>query len=169
MQIVSWAWNVKACFLGKVRNIFQTVICWNFYPACSALIRLWGYCLFIYFIMGLTLRLHTLLSPYIGDQVFGRAVFFVFFFWGGGGGGLWDKQIFIFALISPRIHQLVSHTRSLPVLVSWNLVQCTSYKNIHSFEDSSNLLILRRLQFITLCMLEKFQQATNWSDFPPRK
>ena len=41
---------------------------------------------------------------------------------------LWDKQIFIFALISPRIHQLGSHTRSLPVLFSWNLVPCICYK-----------------------------------------
>ena len=28
------AWNVKSCFLGKVRKIFQNVFCWKFYPEC---------------------------------------------------------------------------------------------------------------------------------------
>ena len=26
-----FAWNVKTCFLGKLRKIFQYVFCWNFY------------------------------------------------------------------------------------------------------------------------------------------
>ena len=29
-----FAWNVKSCFLGKIRKIFQNVVCWNFYPEC---------------------------------------------------------------------------------------------------------------------------------------
>ena len=29
-----FAWNVKSCFLGKLRKIFQDVICWKFYPEC---------------------------------------------------------------------------------------------------------------------------------------
>ena len=24
--------NIKSCFLGKIRKLFQNVICWNFYP-----------------------------------------------------------------------------------------------------------------------------------------
>ena len=28
------AWNVKFCFLGKIRKIFQYVACWKFYPEC---------------------------------------------------------------------------------------------------------------------------------------
>ena len=32
-----FAWNVKSCFLGKIRKIFQNVICWKFYPECEAL------------------------------------------------------------------------------------------------------------------------------------
>ena len=35
--LVSNGWNVKCCFLGKIRNIFQNVIWWNFYLACQAL------------------------------------------------------------------------------------------------------------------------------------
>ena len=41
MQIVSsgdkrrqFAWNVKACFLAKIRKIFQNFVCWKFYLAC---------------------------------------------------------------------------------------------------------------------------------------
>ena len=36
MQIVrrQFAWNVKSCFLGKIRKIFQNVCCWKFYPEC---------------------------------------------------------------------------------------------------------------------------------------
>ena len=39
MQIVSYlrrqfAKNVKACFLGRIRKIFQNDICWKFYPEC---------------------------------------------------------------------------------------------------------------------------------------
>ena len=34
MQIVSIAWNVKSCFLWKVRKIFQYLVCWKFYPEC---------------------------------------------------------------------------------------------------------------------------------------
>ena len=31
MQIVSFAWNVKACYLDKIRKkIFLNVICWTF-------------------------------------------------------------------------------------------------------------------------------------------
>ena len=29
-----FAWNVKSCFLGKIRKIFQNVVCWNFYLEC---------------------------------------------------------------------------------------------------------------------------------------
>ena len=32
-----FAWNIKSCFLGKQRKIFQYityVVCWNFYPEC---------------------------------------------------------------------------------------------------------------------------------------
>ena len=32
-----FALNVKSYFLGKIRKLFQNVICWNFYPACQAL------------------------------------------------------------------------------------------------------------------------------------
>ena len=32
-----FAWNVKSCFLGKIRKIFQNVVCWKFYPECYAL------------------------------------------------------------------------------------------------------------------------------------
>ena len=32
-----FAWNVKSCFLGKIRKIFQNVVCWKFYPECWAL------------------------------------------------------------------------------------------------------------------------------------
>ena len=28
------AWNIKSCFLGKIREIFKTVVCWKFYPEC---------------------------------------------------------------------------------------------------------------------------------------
>ena len=30
-------WTVKSCFLGKVRNMFQYVVCWKFCPAWQAL------------------------------------------------------------------------------------------------------------------------------------
>ena len=30
-----FAGNIKAYFLGKIRKIFQNVVCWNFYPVCS--------------------------------------------------------------------------------------------------------------------------------------
>ena len=33
-----FAWNVISCFLGKIRKIFQNVVCWKFYPECLALI-----------------------------------------------------------------------------------------------------------------------------------
>ena len=29
-----FAWIVKSCVLGKIRKIFQNVICWKFYPEC---------------------------------------------------------------------------------------------------------------------------------------
>ena len=29
-----FAWNVISCFLGKIRKIFQNVVCWKFYPEC---------------------------------------------------------------------------------------------------------------------------------------
>ena len=29
-----FAWNVKSCFLGKIRKIFQNVVCWKFFPEC---------------------------------------------------------------------------------------------------------------------------------------
>ena len=29
-----FACNVKSCFLGKIRKIFQNVVCWKFYPEC---------------------------------------------------------------------------------------------------------------------------------------
>ena len=31
---LQFAWNVKSCFLGKIRTIFQNVISWKFYPVC---------------------------------------------------------------------------------------------------------------------------------------
>ena len=31
------AWNVKSCFLGKIRKLFQSVVCWKLYPICLAL------------------------------------------------------------------------------------------------------------------------------------
>ena len=27
-----FAWSVKSYFLGKIRKIFQNIVCWNFYP-----------------------------------------------------------------------------------------------------------------------------------------
>ena len=36
VNFLSWrqfVWNVKTCFLGKIRKIFQASICWNIYPA----------------------------------------------------------------------------------------------------------------------------------------
>ena len=30
-------WNVKSCFLRKIRKIFQYVICWKLFPACLRL------------------------------------------------------------------------------------------------------------------------------------
>ena len=36
MQIVTNA-SVRSHFQGKIRKIFQNVICWNFYPACKVL------------------------------------------------------------------------------------------------------------------------------------
>ena len=32
-----FAWSIKSHFLGKIRKIFQNVVCWNFYPACKVL------------------------------------------------------------------------------------------------------------------------------------
>ena len=32
-----FAWNVKVFFLGKIRKVFQNVVCWNYYPTCSGL------------------------------------------------------------------------------------------------------------------------------------
>ena len=29
-----FAWNVKSCFLGKIRKMFQNVVCWKFYSEC---------------------------------------------------------------------------------------------------------------------------------------
>ena len=29
-----FAWNVKSCFQGKIRKIFQNIVCWKFYPEC---------------------------------------------------------------------------------------------------------------------------------------
>ena len=34
LQWRQFAWNVKSCFLGKIRKIFQYVVCWKFYPEC---------------------------------------------------------------------------------------------------------------------------------------
>ena len=34
LQWRQFAWNVKTCFLGKIRKIFWNVVCWNFYPEC---------------------------------------------------------------------------------------------------------------------------------------
>ena len=36
MQRRQFEWNVEACFLGKIRKMFQNV-CWKFYPACKVL------------------------------------------------------------------------------------------------------------------------------------
>ena len=35
LQWRKFAWNVKTGFLGKIRKIFQYVVCWKFYPNCS--------------------------------------------------------------------------------------------------------------------------------------
>ena len=29
-----FTWNVKSCFLRKIRKIFQNVVCWKLYPEC---------------------------------------------------------------------------------------------------------------------------------------
>ena len=29
------AWNSKACFRGKIRKIFQNVVCWTFFTQCA--------------------------------------------------------------------------------------------------------------------------------------
>ena len=34
---LQFAWNVKTCFLGKIRKIFQYIVCWKFYHECLAL------------------------------------------------------------------------------------------------------------------------------------
>ena len=38
-----FAWDVKSCFLGKIRKIFQNAVCWKFYPECWALKCTWSY------------------------------------------------------------------------------------------------------------------------------
>ena len=48
MQIVSTGNNLhkcESCFLGKVRKIFQTVLCWIFLPECQALNIYTMYCM----------------------------------------------------------------------------------------------------------------------------
>ena len=35
-----FALTVRSYFLGKIRKIFEHVICWNFYPACKVLMRM---------------------------------------------------------------------------------------------------------------------------------
>ena len=35
-----FAWNVISCFLGKIRKIFQNIICWKIYPECLELKRM---------------------------------------------------------------------------------------------------------------------------------
>ena len=42
MQIVTFgdAWSVKSYFLRKIKKIFQSVVCWNLYPACKVLSHL---------------------------------------------------------------------------------------------------------------------------------
>ena len=32
LQWRQFAWNAKSCFLGKIRKIFQNVVCWKFFP-----------------------------------------------------------------------------------------------------------------------------------------
>ena len=32
-------WNVKSCFHGKIRKLFQYVVCWKFYPEWQVLIK----------------------------------------------------------------------------------------------------------------------------------
>ena len=34
---MKFVWNVTSYFLEKIRKIFQSVICWKFYPACWVL------------------------------------------------------------------------------------------------------------------------------------
>ena len=36
------AWTVKFCFLGKIRKIFQNVVCWKFDTACLAFSFSWS-------------------------------------------------------------------------------------------------------------------------------
>ena len=33
------AWNLKTCLLGKIRKIFQYVVCWKFYPQSTKQLR----------------------------------------------------------------------------------------------------------------------------------
>ena len=46
LYLKQFAWNVKSCFLGKIRKIFQYVVCWKFYPECYALSREWSFFLY---------------------------------------------------------------------------------------------------------------------------
>ena len=32
-----FAWNIRSCSLGRIRKIFQNVVCWNYYSACFVL------------------------------------------------------------------------------------------------------------------------------------
>ena len=43
-----FAWNVKICFLGKARKIFQNVVCW-FYFCCSFSSFVWSVCVCYFF------------------------------------------------------------------------------------------------------------------------
>ena len=48
------AWNIKAYFLGKIGEIFQNVVCWFFYPACTGPMLFFIDCLML---------LHVLQNP----------------------------------------------------------------------------------------------------------
>ena len=51
MLIVQFAWNVKAYFLGKIRNIFQNVVCWIFFTHMP----------YLYVLKNLDLLLHVII------------------------------------------------------------------------------------------------------------
>ena len=61
LQWRQYAWNVKSCFMRKIRKIFQYV-CWNFYPARVANSAIVWRC-FSYFSQKTRLDISCKLSP----------------------------------------------------------------------------------------------------------
>ena len=51
-----FAWNVEACFLEKIRKIFEFVICWNVYLACWPLMQSYN-CLHLVFMTVMVVHL----------------------------------------------------------------------------------------------------------------